>query len=232
MELPGKEVAALMRERGVEYLYHANTVRTTCTFFRTSHLLARGSAHERGLDQTTQPSDRLDRKLGIWYDLFFDSCDIHNRSGSHNQYGPVLLCFDLELLEQDWAPTVWITKDNPIRWNVTTPSNERWFGSMEELRSQYNRYAFKQHCVLRNVGGSVRVLPYLKKILVDNPKRYRTSAPSIDRFSEAAGALNNALRAGDLFGKGVRINQRSCTCACVQDYANMPDEKLDKLFSS
>ncbi|MBJ6146145.1 hypothetical protein [Hymenobacter sp. BT559] len=232
MELSSKDVVALMREKGVEYLYHANTVRTTCTFFRTGHLLARGSVHERSLDQTTQPSDRLDRKLGIWYDLFFDSCDIHARSSNYNKYGPVLLCFDLSLLEQDWAPTVWMTKDNPIRWSTDTPSNERWFNSFEELQTRYDRYAFQQHCVLRNVGGSVRMLPYLKKIVLDNPKRARPNAASVDRFSEAVGALNNALRAGGLFEKGITFNNRPCTCGCVSSYASMTEEKLDKLFGS
>ena len=232
MELPSKEVVALMREKGVEYLYHANTVRTACTFFRTGHLLARGSAHERELDQTSQSSDRLDRKLGIWYDLFFDSCDIHERSGSYNKYGPILLCFDLALLEQDWAPSIWVTKDNPIRWSAATPSSERWFTSMEELASRYDRFAFRQHAVLRNVGGSVRALPYLKKIVIDNPQRKRPNVASIDMFSEAIGALNNALRAGKLHGKGIAIHNRTCVCGCVQGYVDMPNDNLIKSFGS
>jgi hypothetical protein len=230
MELSSKEVVALMRKKGVEYLYHANTVRTTCTFFRTGHLLARGIVHERGLDQTPQRSDNvaMDRALGIWYDLFFDSCDIHERSSSVNEYGPVLLCFDLALLEQDWAPMVWVTKDNPIRWNATTSAEARWFTSIDELKPRYSQYAFQQHIVLRNVGGSVRLLPYLKKVVLDNPRRHRKDFSNADLFSGAFGALKNALRAGDLLGKGIKFQPRDSKSL----YAAMDYERLHKFFDS
>jgi hypothetical protein len=229
MELPSKEVLALMKSKGVDYLYHANTVRTTCTFLRTGYLLARGIVHERGLDQTPQKSDaaHLDRALGIWYDLFFDSCDIQVRSGQHNEYGPVL-CFDLALLEQDWMPSIWVTKDNPIRWSPTTSAAKRWFTSIDELKKSYNRYTFAQHAVLRNVAGSIRLLPYLKAIILDNPERGLPRTPSVDIHSQAAGALQNALRAGGLQGKGIRLASRKSHSL----YKKVIDDDIYKLFSS
>ncbi len=225
-----------MRSKGATGLYHANTVHTCCTFLRDGHLLARGVVHERGLDQTEQRSDKLDRALGIWYDIFFDAVDIHVQSSKVSYYGPVLLKFDLSILAKDWLPNVWIAKSNPISWDVDTPNADRWFTSIEELERLYKPTNFGFHIVLRNVGGNVRLLPYLESVVVDNPERTLAETPArfaIDMCSAAVGALIGAARAGKLLGKGIHNSVRTTCpphCGCKSYYKSMSNTQLRKNF--
>ncbi|MGI4736153.1 MAG: hypothetical protein ACRYG7_13460 [Janthinobacterium lividum] len=148
----------------------------------------------------------------------------------------------MSILEQDWAPTVWVTRQNPIKWRTSTPSEKRWFASIDDLKASYNPYNFDQHIVLRNVGGSVRLLPYLRMIKLDNPKRTQAGTNS-DLYSSARGALFNATRAGAIESKrlGIIRNiaqttelvERACTnCQCSDNYTGVSEEEILRLFGS
>jgi hypothetical protein len=235
MELKSTEVLEILKKKGVDALYHANTVSTCCTFLRDGHLLARGTVHERGLDQTDQRSDTSDRKLGIWYDIFFDAIDIHVQSGNRSYYGPIMLKFDLSLLEQDWLPNIWVSKSNPIDWDDSTPVQNRWFSSIEELDKHYQPTNFGHHLVVRNVGGSIRLNPYLKALIVDNTKRtipVTASRYDLDVVSASIEALRASARAGKLLGKGVSATIRQCNtqCKCQTLYNNMTSSEFKKIF--
>ena len=234
MELDSREALRIFRAKGVTWLRHANTVRTVCTFFKEGHLLARGVAHERGLAQTDQQTDRTDRELGIWYDLFFDASDVHARYNGRNFYGPVLLNFDLTLLEQDWLPLVWVTKLNPQHWRRDTPSSERWFSSIEELEKNYNPKDTGQHIVLRNVAGTVRLNPYLREVVVDWTTRClpgRTESIAQQGFD----AIVAASIAGG-FPPGITTGlyrvHTSSVCRCATQYQEMKLNTALKFFGS
>ncbi len=236
MELPSIEVLRVFREKGVPWLRHANTVRTTCTFLEHAHIMARGVVHERSLGQTAQRSDRGDRRLGIWYDLFFDAADIHVRYRRRNLYGPVLLNFDLVLLEQDWLPFVWVTKTNPIYWRTTTPHSQRWFSSIKELEADYDPQLVHQHIVLRNVAGTVRLNPYLREIIVDWTNIKRDGAEKTYAQEAAAAILAAAARGGVSLTnvvKNYRTIERHTkpNCICFQEYSALEPSKLLQLFS-
>ena len=76
------EVYAVLRQIGVTQLHHANTVTTSCTFLEQGGLASRGFVEDRHLSQTAQPaSDEIDKRYGIWHDVFLDHVDIHYRAG-------------------------------------------------------------------------------------------------------------------------------------------------------
>ncbi|MBH8567555.1 hypothetical protein KB206_01570 [Microvirga sp. STS02] len=235
MELKSTEVLRILRAQNVDALYHANTVSTCGTFLRDGHLLARGIVHERGLDQTDQKSDKIDRELGIWYDIFFDAVDIHVQSGRRSYYGPVMMKFDLSLLEQDWLPKVWVAKSNPIDWKADTPEEKRWFISIKELETSYSKTNFGHHIVLRNIGGSIRLNPYLKEIVLDNPHRTMEITQqryTLDLVSSSIGAMRASARAGKLLNKGLDTVIRQClgSCKCASLYKGMTSTEFKKLF--
>src|SRR5580658_8730659 len=90
------DVREIIHAKGVTEVHHANSVATTCQFLRNRTLISRGSIERKGLYQTPQVSDELDRRHGIWFDVFVDSVDIHARAGRQNVYGPALLVFDID----------------------------------------------------------------------------------------------------------------------------------------
>jgi hypothetical protein len=115
MEIPSKDVFDVLAEKGVDSIHHVNNVMTACQFLRTGSLLSRGTALRRGLYQTPQTSDPLDKSFGIWFDVFTDSVDIHNRASRANVYGPVLFVFDAALIKRTYTGRVWVTKLNPTK---------------------------------------------------------------------------------------------------------------------
>lgn len=235
MELRAKNVLETLKKKGVDTLYHANTVRTSCAFLHRAHLLSRGVMDESGLELTAQKSDASDRALGLWYDVFLDGIDIHARSSRLNVYGPVLFEFDIEVLSQSWLPSLWVTRSNPMYWKTTDPTSletveKRWFTSEEALAGEYQRGNFDKMLVLRNIGGSIRLAPYLKRVVVDQPQR---PLQGLDTYSCAVGALRASARAGGLGDK--LIEARTCPpqCQCTQIYsaAQMDEAAFTALFA-
>ena len=70
---------SILKEKKVKHLYHANTVATACTFLENGGLLSRGYVEDHDLFQTSQRSDEHDQHVDVFYDIFFDSVDVHKR---------------------------------------------------------------------------------------------------------------------------------------------------------
>jgi hypothetical protein len=132
----GPEVHAALQACGVTLLHHANTVVTSCTFLEQRGLASRGYVEHARLVQTPQRSDDLDKKFGIWWDVFTDGVDIHQRRRSRNYYGPVLFSFPLSiLLHIPQGAQVLVTKKNPANWTDGEAPNDWHFGSGAELQA-------------------------------------------------------------------------------------------------
>lgn len=84
MDIPSKHVFDALMDKGIDELYHANSVATACQFLRSRSLISRGTVERLGVTQTPQSSDDLDKRYGIWFDVFADSVDIHNRARRAN----------------------------------------------------------------------------------------------------------------------------------------------------
>ncbi|WP_281883291.1 hypothetical protein [Paenibacillus sp. YYML68] len=218
-----EEVYTFFKEIGVEQLHHANTVLTACTFLSEGGLLSRGFVEDRGLPQTWQNTDEIDKKYDIWHDLFFDDVDIHNRTSRQNFYGSVLFTYDLEVLLELDTPPVAITKSNPKIWTDKQTVHDRYFSSLDELRSKYKIGKFGQMITLRNARTPL-TFEHLKEIIVDAPEITH------EEINLGQYAFERIARAAELRGINEKVKKRDCWfCNCYSD-DNTPEWALKRFF--
>lgn len=224
MDLPSKKVFDALLSKGVTELHHANSVLTSCEFLRSRSLLSRGTIERQKRFQTAQSSDDLDKRFNLWFDVFTDSVDIHERASRCNAYGPVLFVLDIEELRKSWTGRLWVTKKNPTRWESLS-DEDRWFRSIEELESDFVYGDFGQMIVFRHCGGQFPFKNSLKEIILDDPQQ-QISKDKIDLYSMAWGALQLASMQG---GLKVRPTKRSCgnNCKCLELYENSPRKTVE-----
>jgi hypothetical protein len=213
MHLKSSAVWDVLERHGVENLYHANSVVTSCQFIRAKALLARGVLERLELPQTAQYTDSIDKRYSLWFDVFADTVDIHARASRANRYGPVLFVLDLARLRTRYTGNVWVTKLNPTRW-PGTKKEDSWFQSNAELEESFNYGDFNQMIVFRHSGGNIPINNAVDKIVLDSPKR---RIDGIDVYSAAVGALRMALCES---GLELEIERRECprNCTCRHDY--------------
>lgn len=225
MDLSSNKVFEILKNKKVTELYHANTVLTACTFLQKGMILSRGNVEREKLFQTSQSSDAVDKKYGIWFDAFVDSVDIHARAKKRNVYGPVLFVIDSEIIEKTYTGKIWVSKLNPTKW-ADTKKDQRWFSSIDDLSENFVKGRFDQMILFRHSGGALPIKNYLKKIILDDP-RYEGS-DKMDVFSSARGALQLAMTLG---GIDVPIVKRKCetSCKCENEYSDS-SSIIDKLF--
>jgi hypothetical protein len=216
----------LKNDIGIDYLYHANSVRTACTFLQCGGLLSRGAVEDRGLRQTWQKSDDTDKKFGVWYDIFLDDCDLHNRSNRINYYGPVLFVFNLDILLRPHLPKMRVTKSNPQDWNENQTERKRYFYDLHEIKNYYSYGTFAQILTLRQTKDILVFGDSLEKIILDDPGR---ELDRQDAFSQALQSLKAAAASGQV---NVEINKRECrsVCECNTIYNEMKEKSFTRLF--
>lgn len=207
----GTDVYNILRDNGVYILHHANTVTTSCTYLRMGGLASRGYVEERNLPQTPQYSDHADKRLGIWYDIFLDGIDIHERGRIRNNYGPVLSKLPTTiLLNLPPGVDVRVTRKNPVRWQSGETDSEHYFLSPQELRAGYQYGDFGQHIILQTKDG---FLPFPAgtelSILLDDPQR--AFSGGVDAYTSAVQRLESSARDGGLV---VNISKRNCRLGC------------------
>ena len=222
MRLSAKGVREVLARRGVDALYHANTVTTACTFLSQDALLSRGNVEDQGLQQTPQASDSIDKKRRIWRDVFLDAVDIHARINRRNYYGPILFVLDLDLLIRTPVETVWVTKKNPTEWISREPRSHRFFRSLEEFEQTYMLGDFGSMLMLRDTGGQLTLHGNTRRIIVDDPGPLTLTSSQIDVFPPAMKALRRSAQAGGL--RYLRIQRRDCKewCGCHDQYRTYP----------
>lgn len=224
MEIPAKQVYGILKDNGVKAIYHANSVITSCQFLRAGSLLSRGTVERQGLYQSAQRSDQIDKKYGIWFDIFADCVDIHQRASKANIYGPVLFIFDSDIIKDTGG--VWMTKLNPTKW-VGKQHEQKWFISAEDLKSNFKYGDFGQMVVFRHCGGELPFKNYLREIILDDPD-LKSRKSNIDYYSMAFGALRLAITDGRI---NVEIKKRQCpkNCKCLEYYkSNL--KKTNEMF--
>jgi hypothetical protein len=210
---------------GVRCIHHANTVLTACQFLRAKSLLSRGTAARRGLKQTQQYTDELDKRYGIWFDVFVDSVDIHARASTENHYGPVLFVLDVDLIKKAYTGRVWVTKLNPTKWKGN-PEHSRWFQSREDLKDNFAYGTFDHMIVFRHCGGELPFGSYLREIILDDPHLV-TNPGEVDLYGIAYGALRFAMTEAGLV---VPIQRRQCAdrCRCKDNYLQHPQKAYER----
>lgn len=225
MDLPSKKVFDILLDKGVEKLYHANSVLTSCHFLRDGYLSSRGTVASYGVPQTSQSSDSADRKFSVWFDVFVDSVDIHKRASSRNHYGPVLFILDVKKLRKEHTGRIWVTRRNPIYWSGLS-ADERWFQNADDLKSTFDVNKFEEMIVFRHCGGRLPIKAALESVVLDDPK---IGTSKTDFFSFAKGALRLAMTEGSF---SVPIDRRDCgpSCGCADEYTK-DVKRVAEMFS-
>lgn len=212
MTITTSQIKQILIEKDIQYLYHANTVATAVTFLNNRGLLSRGAVEERGLSQTPQESDESDKTLGVFYDIFFDSDDIHVRANDLNKYGPVTFVYSIDVLDSIPHYVVKVTRDNPIQWDKTMPEPERYFTELNLMRDEYHKGTFKQQLTICNINEPLLFSPHLVKILLENPHIDNSTY-----FNTAKNTIKNLLEYNSI-NVPLEIRQCSDDCNCQKGY--------------
>lgn len=218
MELDALNVLGVLKSKGITHLYHANTVRTACTFIRSGGLLSRGAVEDLGLQQTPQNSDEKDKQFDVWYDIFLDSSDLHTLFNRQNHYGPVLFKFNVDILTKTDLPSLWVTTNNPIYWADDSTLEDRYFQTVEELNNGYTNKSFRQMITLRNTTSPLLFEPFLEEIILDDPC---VRVGGVSMVDEAKAALTSAISENEFIFNNVERSIRNCyNCWCRDNYLN------------
>lgn len=220
-----REIVSILKNRGVNQLFHADTVLTSLSFLQVNGICSRENLDRRLLSKTYQYSDKKDKEFDVYNDLFFDSVDIHVRVRGLNFYGPVTFVFDVGmLLNPKLQNRILITKSNPAKWDTEMPTEQRYFWTVEDLSQGFKRGDFGQSITLRHVP--FMDFAALQYIILDRlPNEYS------DLFENARREIEKRLRE---FERPVPLYIRNCDddCKCLDLYKKMPDEKLMKCFKT
>lgn len=214
MRLNNADLYQLFSEKEIHYLYHANTVGTSRTFIQNDGLLSRGAIEAKGLFQTPQGSDALDKQFNVWNDVFLDTVDLHGYFPRQNLYGPVSFRVSSGfLLEQDYH--VWVTKDNPQNWNANMTDAQKYFSDVAELRRDWDLYHRQRKMVtIRNQLEPV-LFNYVDEVQVDDPEVILDGTTVL--FNEAVDIFKGVLVDKPLL-KG-KFRKRVCeNCFCKSNY--------------
>ncbi|WP_295359158.1 hypothetical protein [uncultured Succiniclasticum sp.] len=216
------------------FLYHVNTVQTAALFLKNKGLLSRGAVEDLGLKQTPQKTDADDKSYGIYYDIFFDSCDIHYQCRNYCSYGPVSFRYSIDLLEEldDEKKIIEVTKSNPISWKNS--DKQEYYFNETNIRDSANGFKldnFQQHITVVDMHTP---LPFscLLGIRLDEPD---DDPRHQELFIKAKDYLENLIEKLSVFD-GIYIpfsirNGCKPNCHCKESYRNMADDQFEKLFS-
>ncbi|WP_127137999.1 hypothetical protein [Flagellimonas oceanensis] len=230
MRLNNKELFELLSEKGIHHLYHANTVRTSRTFIEQGGLLSRGAVESKGLEQTPQSSDEIDKIFEVWNDVFLDTVDLHTYFNRQNYYGPVLFKLTTEFLNE-LDIEIWVTKDNPINWNQEMTTEEKYFSSLAELKKNWDSYARQRKMTTIKNNTEPILLDYVEEVIYDNPG-VMNEETGVVFFNQGMADLKESLKVNPPFKN--KFKTRNCSgCFCRSNYLyqhTIPE--LNRLFLS
>lgn len=223
--LPSKSIFTILKEKGVEYLHHANTVSTSVTFIEQKSLLSRAYVEKNDLLQTSQNSDKEDKTHDVWDHIFLDGEDLHNRYSRANKYGPILFRFNLELLTNPAFQSVFVTKSNPWYWKDTTKLEDKFYATVEDVKNDYltgKRLDSQIMFTIREPNLSLKLNKFLNSIIIDKPKLIiktnKGEEMTVGDFAETV--IQNNLNTNSLghIPIIIRHDGKLNTCRCHFDY--------------
>ncbi|THV61981.1 hypothetical protein [Chryseobacterium candidae] len=233
MRLNNHELYDFFVEKRILALYHANTVGTSITYLQNGGLLSRGAVESKGLFQTPQPkSDYKDKQVNVWNDVFLDTADLHTAFSRENYYGPILFELDRELIK-DENFEIWITKNNPMYWDVNSTMEERYFQNVDELKKLWHTIDRQRKMITIRNNDSPILFNYVRKVFVDDPQHsIKIDNEDVILFNSAKNEIIKNLPDNHIL-KGKFIPRPDCVkwCKCRKDYkADYNVEDLKRLF--
>jgi hypothetical protein len=223
--MKGSVIYSVLIKKGIHFLFHANTVTTSCNFLKLGGIASRGYISDLRMPQTPQSSDVADQKLGLWYDVFIDSVDIHDRARKRNDYGPVIFVLSVDIMNNlPLDSEVLVTKKNPIYWIDGEPTSNRLFLTPEELSSSFEKGTFGQMLIVRTPGGFLPFTDKVVPVVLDDPQR------PLSKGNLAYDFANAKLRA--VAGKTSIVSKRQCMygCKCLEQYKDYYAPYFDSIF--
>jgi len=180
--LSSKALYSILKEKNVQFLYHANTVATSLTFIKSGCLLSRHQVEIDGLTQSYQKSDEHDKKHDVWDHIYVDGTDHHKIYGQSNFYGPVLFRLDLKLLVSPSFQEIYVMKSNPMFWNDKMSLDDKFYQNIDEIAADYLTKKKNDAQIMftfRNPGHNLKFNKFLHSIGIDEPSipiKLRTGA--------------------------------------------------------
>ncbi len=226
MDLNPSEVFKILNNKGIDTLYHADSVTTSCSLLKRGYLLSRGELEKSHLPMTEQQSDAQDMKFDIWYDVFVDAVDIHARIKARNLYGPVLFCIDASVLTKGGISSIRVTKSNPLYWKNSLPKSDRYFLTLDEFEACYNCGDLEKMFIIPNGSGVIYFDKYLRRVVVDYIKLNGTLL-----YEQAVEALKSAAKKGGI--GHIIIEKRNCVneCKCARQYKDINQSTIGKFYN-
>lgn len=189
--MTNSEIKKVLLSKGVQNLYHTNTVETSLSFMKSGGMLSRGLCEDMGFPQTDQNTDALDKEFGIYYDIFFDSIEIQRITGI-SYYGPVMFVYSLDVLDIVEEGNILITKSNPQKWKHTESYNDHYFLRLDELNVSFLKNDFGQHITLVNQRQPL-LFKYLERIVLSDAQQSDNTL-----FYTAKNAIAKAIESNQL----------------------------------
>jgi hypothetical protein len=235
-DLDKNKIFEIFQEKGIENLYHANTVATSISFLNEKSLLSRKYVVDNDLFQTGQYSDEKDKKFDIWDGIFLDAIDIHTVFNRRNKYGPLLFSFNVELLKSEYVNNVRITKKNPVHWNSKQSEKDWYYSDLDEFKDKYKKGNKLQDVgsmlILKDINGKLPLRPFLNKFILDNPNvsvNYNENETYLsDLISEKLLEVLTKNKFEDL-PRHLRHKNSLINCDCWSQYKNINHGDLSEL---
>jgi hypothetical protein len=228
----------VLREKGVNNFFHANTVKTAITYIKKGALLSREYVEMNGLFQTPQYTDEKDKRIGIWNSVFLDGTDLHKKFVTRNLYGPISFHISLDILLNKKFSEVRVTKNNPSGWLPTKPN---FYETVEDIKNDYlagNKFRDGGIMfLLDNPEEAISLNAYCTKILIDDPKIvFEFNDGSNKSISEMVKlTIDETLKEANLLSVETEIRHLDKRpCNCYFQYKTMFSKhrtSFDKLFA-
>lgn len=224
-KLSPKEIYQILKNKGIEYLHHANTVATSITFIENRALLSRHYVETKGYYQTPQMSDNEDKKYDVWDSVFLDGEDLHKRYNQANKYGPILFKLKLEILNSPIIQGIYVTKNNPWYWKEHTKPDEKFYKSVKEVNRDYltgKKVDSRIMFTIRSPNNEIKLNKFLHSIEIDIPKLI-VNVKAGGEMSVGDYAVNAIQESLNLNGLGhIPISKRHAGefrfCKCTLNY--------------
>ncbi len=239
-DLNKDELYEILCAKGIENLYHANTIATSITFLNEQNLLSRKYVIDHGLFQTEQYSDEMDKRFNIWDDIFLDAMDIHTEFRRPNKYGPFLFSFNTNLIKSDDVKNVRITKINPVRWKTSQSESDWYYSDLNEFEDKYRKgnkiKDVGSMIILKDINGKFPLRPYLNKLILDNPNlivNYKNEQQYLANILTQK--INEVVSQNEFNGIQKHLRHKhnilNCDCWLKYNYFHLRDFKeLKRLF--
>lgn len=184
MPIDKRKLHSFFYSSGYKYLYHCNTIATSCLFIKQGGLLSKRQIEKRKLNNTSC----IDKEINQSNDISFDTSDFKRFYGKLNHHGPVCFVMSIDILLDSKFPDIYV---DTIHHNNTDKRIHTSEFDIENQCTQIKMLSFK------NCNDIIPFNPYLNKIVVDWPKTYDMDINTL--IENGIKSLKNCIDSNNMF---------------------------------